>query len=236
MVKRIQAPVEHYLLSNSQGLVREFILDTLLKFSIEQLIKYKYTSRNFKSGLNFVDPYVSGVSRRKMYTFLVDKVYKEIPHSKTMDHTSAVFLEKVFVNEGLVVRTYYDPIIPRYVRRAARALSAINIPMRVRMGPESLTADTMEIKITPTPNIRDTLGFYRIMMILPEMLHFFKNLSRKARFTDENAKLGTRSKRFGRELERQAVRNSSNTAAAPRPTRAANNAGRAESLAELVRG
>jgi hypothetical protein len=202
MVKRVKAPAEHHLLVNGQTLVSQFGGETLSKFAVEKLLEHKLTSRNFKAGLDFSDNYRARTGRTKLVNLIAKYVQREYPHY-TNDSDGILsnnFVAKhYYSNEQLNVVTMYDKAVLRYLRRINKALVAHNIPITVNfLEHNTESGDKIEITIgARTSGTRSTLHYYRLLCFVPEILAFFRNLSRKATFRDEHAKAVARSKFSG---------------------------------------
>jgi hypothetical protein len=200
MAQLVDIPAEHYLITNQDALVTHFVQDTLAKFALEKLLESKLTSRSFKAGLNFNDAHRASQSRRKLSMFIKSFIEKESPFLKeneTYANSNDVFLVKPLYSDNLTVKTIYDKSVFVYMRRVNEKLRTSGIPLNIMLVSDDNSLDRAEWCIQPTGSSRSTLHYYKLLFIIPEILTFFRNLSRKARFADENAKNRNRSKHSG---------------------------------------
>lgn len=228
MVKRVQAPPAHHLLVNGNGFVAAFGAETLTKFATNKLLEHKITSRNFKAGLDFSDNYKAKTARAKLCGMFINQVEKETPFINDLSTVGIEFIKKSWQNpDQIVVSMIYDHSLIRFARRANSWLVAKGIPVAIRVSPyNSVEVDRVEFHIAPSGNARSTLHYYKILCFIPEILKFFKALTKKASFLDSNAKTVARSKFSGFVGVPAPVRNRPSSRAAQSIANAARNVSR----------
>lgn len=223
MVKRVAAPAEHYLITQGSNLVTQFGGETLTKFSLQKLLEHRLTNRNLKAGLDFTDPYKSGKAIERYLKMIETYVKKEFAFLYKDGVTSNTFLEHPYHRtNSLQIRTFYDQSVERYVNKLNTQLVIHGIPMTIRSHPyNTVEMDLLDIRIEISHS-RSQLNYYKLIFFTPQVLQVFKNLARKAKFTDTDAIAISRSKHSGFITDVRAQRDarsegSATTAANPAP-------------------
>lgn len=200
MVTRVTAPAEHHLIINGQQMVKQFGGETLSKFAVEKLIDNRITSRNFKAGLDFGDAYKARSARGKIMTQMANYLKKEFAHLYVPNVLHETYVEKDrYSNDVLIMQTMYDKAVERYVRRVNAFMASKRVPIVIQTMPyNNIELDKIEIQFRfHNPGGRSTFYYYKIFCFIPEIIQFFKSLSRKATYKDQDAKLISRSKFSG---------------------------------------
>jgi hypothetical protein len=198
MVKRVAAPAEHYLITQGSSLVSQFGAETLSKFSLQKLLEHRLTNRNLKAGLDFTDAYKADRARERLVRMLEAYIKKEFAFLFKEGVTETEFLSQPWKGSGsFAVNTFYDKSVVRYVEKINRILVNENLPILITMNQYN-TLDLDKIEISIVNNHRQpSLKYYKLMWYLPEVVQFFKTLTRKAMLTDKDAKNLSRSRCSG---------------------------------------
>jgi hypothetical protein len=189
MVRRVPVPPEQYLINNAPYVEGDFVKNTLLRFSVEQLWKYRLTSKNFKAGIDFFDVYRATLAYNKVTNMVVAHLQKEVAfilNDEVIDQTIDAFMSKPSSAGVLRIRTVNDASITRYVRILSGKLAQAGIPLTLSCAANAIS-NTMEIRATLNQS-QETLYAYKLLFILPDIIKVLKTLTRKARFTNANVK------------------------------------------------
>ena len=190
MVKRVATPAEHHLITSSPFIRSQLALETLKQYSHTRLIDLKLTTKNLKAGLDFVDHYKARSARSKLSTMILNHIVKEIPFVADRELVNPNYILKPSGYDTFKLQTVVDPGVSRFVRKLNYLAKKYELPVQLQCN--DYGTGTYEIGIITNPNSRSTITYYRIIHFLPDIIKALKTLSRKASFTDENAKTHNR--------------------------------------------